>query len=254
MLLLDNIAYNCSVEHIFISGEPGEFMVKLLVEDGIHGKILKIVGTIQGLDGLAVDAKYFETSTSFSKWRVVLKIGSNESSQLAINDNANGLSLYAIICRENGLVPIVELEILVDEPHDISKCASVTKCVLAILVVNKLRGVLKISTLKIRVPHTLGPATFNPDEHDGLKKICGLVGIMKVIHWGLIRSTLLPLYILCAWYLYCSGHKGIINVNFTTNCHTGSSLFKRFLSESIIHESRRPPYYWLRLVIYIHNA
>ncbi|KAL0316132.1 UNVERIFIED_CONTAM: Fructose-bisphosphate aldolase 6, cytosolic [Sesamum radiatum] len=38
---------------------------------------------------------------------------------------------YAIICQENGLVPIVEPEILVDGPHDIKKCADVTERVLA---------------------------------------------------------------------------------------------------------------------------
>lgn len=61
----------------------------------------------------------------------MLKIGPNEPSQLAINENANGLARYAIICQENGLVPIVEPEILVDGDHDINKCADVTERVLA---------------------------------------------------------------------------------------------------------------------------
>ncbi|KAK4834166.1 hypothetical protein QYF36_018099 [Acer negundo] len=58
-------------------------------------------------------------------------IGLNEPSQLTINENANGLARYAIICQENGLVPIVEPEILVDGTHDINKCADVTERVLA---------------------------------------------------------------------------------------------------------------------------
>lgn len=88
--------------------------------------------TTQGLDGLAQRCqKYYEAGARFAKWRAVLKIGPNEPSQLAINENANGLARYAIICQENGLVPIVEPEILVDGPHDINKCADVTERVLA---------------------------------------------------------------------------------------------------------------------------
>ncbi|KAK6126345.1 hypothetical protein DH2020_039917 [Rehmannia glutinosa] len=88
--------------------------------------------TTQGLDGLAQRCQqYYTAGARFAKWRAVLKIGPNEPSQLAINENANGLARYAIICQENGLVPIVEPEILVDGPHDINKCADVTERVLA---------------------------------------------------------------------------------------------------------------------------
>ncbi|GAA0166001.1 aldolase [Lithospermum erythrorhizon] len=88
--------------------------------------------TTQGLDGLAQRCQeYYKAGARFAKWRAVLKIGANEPSQLAINENANGLARYAIICQQNGLVPIVEPEILVDGPHSIDKCADVTERVLA---------------------------------------------------------------------------------------------------------------------------
>ncbi|KAJ9559046.1 hypothetical protein OSB04_013660 [Centaurea solstitialis] len=88
--------------------------------------------TTQGLDDLGKRcAQYYKAGARFAKWRAVLKIGANEPSQLAINENANGLARYAIICQENGLVPIVEPEILVDGSHDINKCADVTERVLA---------------------------------------------------------------------------------------------------------------------------
>ncbi|KAL0928881.1 hypothetical protein M5K25_000809 [Dendrobium thyrsiflorum] len=88
--------------------------------------------TTQGLDDLGKRcAKYYEAGARFAKWRAVLKISPNEPSQLAINENANGLARYAIICQENGLVPIVEPEILVDGPHDIDRCAEVSERVLA---------------------------------------------------------------------------------------------------------------------------
>ncbi|CAA6663716.1 unnamed protein product [Spirodela intermedia] len=88
--------------------------------------------TTQGLDDLGKRcAKYYEAGARFAKWRAVLKIGATEPSQLAITENANGLARYAIICQENGLVPIVEPEILVDGSHDIERCAAVTERVLA---------------------------------------------------------------------------------------------------------------------------
>jgi fructose-bisphosphate aldolase class I len=88
--------------------------------------------TTQGLDGLGARcAKYYEAGARFAKWRAVLKIGPNEPSEHSIHENAYGLARYAVICQENGLVPIVEPEILVDGPHDIQKCAAVTERVLA---------------------------------------------------------------------------------------------------------------------------
>ncbi|KFK24834.1 hypothetical protein AALP_AA8G030900 [Arabis alpina] len=88
--------------------------------------------TTIGLDGLGERCKkYYEAGARFAKWRAVLKIGANEPSELAIHENAYGLARYAVICQENGLVPIVEPEILVDGSHDIEKCAYVTERVLA---------------------------------------------------------------------------------------------------------------------------
>merc|ERR1712087_1091046 len=43
----------------------------------------------------------------------------------AIDEAAHGLSRYARICQEAGLVPIVEPEILIDGTHDIATTAKV---------------------------------------------------------------------------------------------------------------------------------
>ncbi|GKU98320.1 hypothetical protein SLEP1_g11339 [Rubroshorea leprosula] len=122
------------------SGKP---FVEVMKEGGVLPGIKVDAGTIvlpgttgetttQGLDNLGQRcAKYYEAGARFAKWRAVLKISSNEPSELAIHENAYGLARYAAICQENGLVPIVEPEILVDGPHDINKCAEVTERVLA---------------------------------------------------------------------------------------------------------------------------
>ena len=90
--------------------------------------------TTQGLDGLAERcAKYFEQGARFAKWRCVLKIDakSGAPTQLAIDENANVLARYAAICQANGLVPIVEPEILMDGDHDLTRAVEVSEKVLS---------------------------------------------------------------------------------------------------------------------------
>jgi fructose-bisphosphate aldolase class I len=90
--------------------------------------------TTQGLDGLAERcAKYYGQGARFAKWRCVLKIDakSGAPSQLAIDENANVLARYAAICQANGLVPIVEPEILMDGDHDLTRAVEVSEKVLS---------------------------------------------------------------------------------------------------------------------------
>ncbi|KAH7660269.1 Fructose-bisphosphate aldolase class-I protein [Dioscorea alata] len=88
--------------------------------------------TTQGFDSLGSRCQqYYKAGARFAKWRAVLKIGVIEPSALAIEENARGLARYAMICQENGLVPIVEPEVLTDGNHDVKKCAAVTEVVLA---------------------------------------------------------------------------------------------------------------------------
>ncbi|KAK3130798.1 hypothetical protein QOZ80_6BG0498190 [Eleusine coracana subsp. coracana] len=91
--------------------------------------------TTQGHDSLGARcAKYYAAGARFAKWRAVLKVGpGGEPSELAVKLNADGLARYALICQENGLVPIVEPEILTDGSHDINACAAATERVLAAL-------------------------------------------------------------------------------------------------------------------------
>nr|BAH12243.1 unnamed protein product [Homo sapiens] len=70
-------------------------------------------------------------SADFAKWRCVLKISERTPSALAILENANVLARYASICQQNGIVPIVEPEILPDGDHDLKRCQYVTEKVLA---------------------------------------------------------------------------------------------------------------------------
>ncbi|NP_001265896.2 fructose-bisphosphate aldolase, cytoplasmic isozyme [Cicer arietinum] len=130
-------------ETLYQSTAAGKPFVDVLNEAGVLPGIKVDKGTVelagtdgetttQGLDGLGARcAKYYEAGARFAKWRAVLKIGPNEPSEHSIHENAYGLARYAVICQENGLVPIVEPEILVDGSHDIHKCAAITERVLA---------------------------------------------------------------------------------------------------------------------------
>ena len=98
----------------------------------------------QGLDNLSKRcAKYYEDGCRFAKWRAVFKISKTTPSNLCIEANAEALARYAIICQENGLVPMIEPEILEDGAHDIDECAKVTEKVIH-MVMDKLfkNGVL----------------------------------------------------------------------------------------------------------------
>ena len=88
--------------------------------------------TTQGLDGLAERCgEFYQKGCRFAKWRCTYKIGPNEPSQLAIEDNATVLARYASICQANGLVPIVEPEILMDGGHDLETATYVGQKVIA---------------------------------------------------------------------------------------------------------------------------
>ena len=85
----------------------------------------------EGLDGLAKRlAGYKPLGARFAKWRAVYNVSATLPSRLAIEANAQALARYAAICQEQGLVPIVEPEVLIDGNHTIDRCAEVSEAVL----------------------------------------------------------------------------------------------------------------------------
>ena len=82
----------------------------------------------EGLDGLAKRcADYYKLGARFAKWRGVITIGDAIPSASCIGANAHALARYAAICQEQGLVPIVEPEVLMDGSHTIERCEEVTE-------------------------------------------------------------------------------------------------------------------------------
>ena len=85
----------------------------------------------EGLDGLDARLKeYYELGARFAKWRAVITINESEPSSTCVAANAHALARYAALCQENGIVPIVEPEILMDGSHTIEDSFIVTEEVL----------------------------------------------------------------------------------------------------------------------------
>jgi len=88
----------------------------------------------EGLDGLRDRLKeYAQLGAQFAKWRAVIKITEDNPSSTAIEANMHALARYAALCQEAGLVPMVEPEVLMDDPeskHDIDVSYEVHEAVL----------------------------------------------------------------------------------------------------------------------------
>jgi fructose-bisphosphate aldolase class I len=85
----------------------------------------------EGLDGLRERlAEYRGLGAKFAKWRAVIDIGERMPSYACISANAHALARYAALCQDEGIVPIVEPEVLMDGGHDIDRCVDVTQWVL----------------------------------------------------------------------------------------------------------------------------
>jgi fructose-bisphosphate aldolase class I len=85
----------------------------------------------EGLDGLRERcAEYFQMGARFVKWRAVIRISESEPTPNCVHVNSHALARYAAISQEQGLVPIIEPEVLMEGNHDAETCMEVTAWVL----------------------------------------------------------------------------------------------------------------------------
>ena len=86
----------------------------------------------EGLDGLRDRCEeYFSMGARFAKWRAVIEIGDGKPSEACISTNAHALARYASICQEQGLVPIIEPEVIMAGDHDAQTCYDITSLILS---------------------------------------------------------------------------------------------------------------------------
>ncbi|TDJ25424.1 MAG: fructose-bisphosphate aldolase class I [Gammaproteobacteria bacterium] len=101
------------------------------VDKGIVALALSEGDTVtQGLDGLAERLRgYREQGARFAKWREVYAVDAHAPTRHGIEVSAEMLARYAAVCQAEGVVPIVEPEVLMDGSHDIERHAEVTEAV-----------------------------------------------------------------------------------------------------------------------------
>jgi len=122
--------------------KDGSSFIKVLTDNRIIPGIKVDGGTValaghpgekitEGLDNLRDRLKeYAKMGLKFAKWRAVITIGKGIPTQACIEANAHTLARYAALCQEEGIVPIVEPEVLMDGDHTMERCFEVTEQVL----------------------------------------------------------------------------------------------------------------------------
>jgi len=118
------------VDLIKAAGAVPGIKVDAGAKDLVGGKGIEKV--TEGLDGLRERLQeYHQLGARFAKWRSVITIADGGMpSHNCIHANAHGLARYAALCQENGIVPIVEPEVLMDgehSAHTIEQCYGVTE-------------------------------------------------------------------------------------------------------------------------------
>lgn len=120
----------------------GRSFVSILQTEGIlpgikvdQGLVPASEGSLEqltkGLEGLDARLKeYVVLGAKFCKWRSVTTIGAGTPTDAVIRQNAKDLAEYALICQQNGLVPMVEPEVLLDGEHNMEQAKEATTKIL----------------------------------------------------------------------------------------------------------------------------
>ena len=126
-------------ETIRQSAADGRTFVSILEAAGVFPGIKVDEGTeafegsleekiTKGLEGLPARLpEYVQLGAKFAKWRAVLTIGEGLPTDANIRENARRLAAYAKLCQDNGLVPIVEPEVLMDWSNTLEVCRDATE-------------------------------------------------------------------------------------------------------------------------------
>ncbi|TWG94336.1 fructose-bisphosphate aldolase class I [Luteimonas sp. J16] len=85
----------------------------------------------EGLDGLRQRLEeYRKLGARFAKWRAVIRIGEGIPTGTCIESNSHALARFAALAQEQGLVPMVEPEVLMEGDHDLDTSYEVHEVVL----------------------------------------------------------------------------------------------------------------------------
>lgn len=171
-------------------GDDGTPLPQVLAKRGILPGIKVDKGTValegadgdmvtQGLDGLADRLKAYKSQGArFTKWREVYPITDRNPTPLGIKTNAEVLARYAAICQTQGLVPIVEPEVLIDGSHTLERCAEVTEAVLH-AVFHALHRHRVVTELIILKPNMVVPGKAHPNKASPEKVAAATLKVLR---------------------------------------------------------------------------
>ena len=151
-MLITTAGLNKSISGVILFDETirqhlkdGTPFIQAVTDKGIIPGIKVDAGTVvmaghpdekitEGLDNLRDRLKeYAKMGLKFAKWRAVITIGKDIPTTACIEANAHALARYAALCQEEGIVPIVEPEVLMDGAHTMARCFEVTEQVLHVV-------------------------------------------------------------------------------------------------------------------------
>lgn len=118
----------------------------------------------EGLDGLRDRLQDFASRGAvFAKWRAVITIGPGLPTHRALRANAHALARYAMLCQEQGIVPIVEPEVVAAGEHTMDQCEAVTNFALLEVFAELAYAELDLPSMVLK-PNMITPGLDRLDE------------------------------------------------------------------------------------------
>ena len=135
-------------ETVFQKSSAGVPLPQVLTERGILPgvkpslQVYKLPGcdgetVMQGLDSLAERLREYKAAGCvFAKWRspLTIDVAAGKPSQLAIEANMRDQARYALICQSEGIVPIVEPDLVLAGSHTLEDAVEINVRVLNVLL------------------------------------------------------------------------------------------------------------------------
>jgi fructose-bisphosphate aldolase, class I len=136
----------------------------------------------KGREGLSGRLKeYAQMGAAFAKWRAVITISPNGTpTEANIRQNAKDLAAYAKACQEEGIVPIVEPEVLMEGSHAQEQCRASTERTLA-AVFEEIKAAGVVTSAMILKPNMIVSGTTSAEKKTVAEIADATIGVFKKV-------------------------------------------------------------------------